>query len=562
VAASLTPASARCSWRREWRTLLPLAGILVAVAVHYGDLRRPGLATGDEALTALRTRGLVEEGHWWTPFYNGAADVHKPPLYYWLAAICGRLTGELDERAVRLPSAASFLGLIAIVHALGRRIYDPWTGLTAAAAVALHPLLLTQSRVGMLDTTMTLFTMAAALFLLKAAEDSRRLHGWGLCVGLALLAKGEAATPVLPASLLFLAAFRRDCFRTRRFHAALLLALTLPAVWFGSQYVLHRAAFLKPHYEDFVRYRFRHDVWRSLFIHRRPLRHLWASWGGMAPLIFAAPFLPWAERPAAAGERRQAIFLLYLLLVTPLLMAGLVRQEKYWYCIPAVAPAAIFGARAVTALWRGRHARPAAVLVCVLLAAGTFLPAAYSGRPFAARGVRAAAAVAAALLAAGGTAPPRRHARAAFLLALALAVASGLSPRNEAVRLHRPMDPTPYRALADTVRALPPTHHPVVVNFRHYPLNTFMFYARCHSVPLREFSRRPCPPGETRYGVLVSGCWEDFLRGLETRPLATLHGFDIVRIANTSAAADIPPPAAMANPAASEETPRGYSSIR
>ncbi|MBP8655820.1 MAG: hypothetical protein WBK37_11480 [Kiritimatiellia bacterium] len=65
---------------RRWLPLGLLALLLLAAAWRGVQVFQPSITTGDEALVALRARGLVEQGHGWTPYWNGAPDVHKPPL--------------------------------------------------------------------------------------------------------------------------------------------------------------------------------------------------------------------------------------------------------------------------------------------------------------------------------------------------------------------------------------------------------------------------------------------------------------------------------------------------
>src|SRR5439155_22318237 len=39
--------------------------------------------------------------------FDDQIELQKPPLYYWLAAACGRVRGEVDASAARLPAAAA-----------------------------------------------------------------------------------------------------------------------------------------------------------------------------------------------------------------------------------------------------------------------------------------------------------------------------------------------------------------------------------------------------------------------------------------------------------------------
>ena len=140
--------------------LILLALILVAAGLRGWRLAPRGIAAGDEALTALRALGLMEHGRWWTPYWNGAPDLHKPPLYYAMVAV-GYCIFGVGTLAIRLPSMAAYLLIIVLAYALGRRIFDPVVGLGAALLTALHPTLAAQACVGMMDTTMIAFSLAA-----------------------------------------------------------------------------------------------------------------------------------------------------------------------------------------------------------------------------------------------------------------------------------------------------------------------------------------------------------------------------------------------------------------
>ena len=159
--------------------------ILVAAGLRGWRLAPRGIAAGDEALTALRALGLMEHGRWWTPYWNGAPDLHKPPLYYAMVAV-GYCIFGVGTLAIRLPSMAAYLLIIVLAYAMGRRIFDPVVGLGAALLTALHPTLAAQACVGMMDTTMIAFSLAAVYLLLRADE-----HPLALPVG-CLLRPGHA----------------------------------------------------------------------------------------------------------------------------------------------------------------------------------------------------------------------------------------------------------------------------------------------------------------------------------------------------------------------------------
>ncbi len=90
-------------WGILWATLW-LA--LVTGAAVWLQLGSTGLLDETEPLFAEAARQMQLTGDWVTPYFNGATRFDKPPLIYWLMAICYQLLG-VNEWAVRLPSALS-----------------------------------------------------------------------------------------------------------------------------------------------------------------------------------------------------------------------------------------------------------------------------------------------------------------------------------------------------------------------------------------------------------------------------------------------------------------------
>jgi len=72
----------------------------------------------------------------------------------------------------------------------------------------------------------------------------------------------------------------------------------------------------------------------------------------------------------------------------------------------------------------------------------------------------------------------------------------------------------------------------LVVNFRHYKLNSLMFYAHQDSVQLKDFCQQPIAPGARYLGVLAGGECREFLRGLAVESLGEYAGYELVVIQN------------------------------
>lgn len=538
---SVSPAPARGRRASHALCLALLLGLCLAVVLGFGNLSQPGLATGDEALTALRSIGLMEQGRGWTPFWNGAPDLHKPPLYYMLVATCYRLLG-IGETAVRLPSVLALLALLGCAFHLGRRGGGtPWAGLASAGLMASHPLLLAQSRVGMLDTTMCLFAALAACALLAAARDSRWYYAWGAGVSGALLTKGDTTFSLLVAPLLLLL-HRRDAFTCRRFYGGLAVAVLPAAVWFGWHAVSYSLPFFRHGVGEVTGLRMNHSLLQS-FLRQETTLTLWRSWGALAPLACGAVLLaPLAARRSSEGHLHVTTWALTAALV-PLALICCVRQQMHWYCLPMVLPLAVLTAVLLTRHARQPGSRLLAFAIPALLLAGTFLPRVFADgvQPaiiWTARGLALTALVAGC---AGRTRPHGSR------LALATAVAVAIAPASASVRLHAPRDAAPFRELA---RLLPAGTAPVVVNFRHYPQNCLMFYSRRDTVQLRSWARQPVQPGGRADAVLQGEGFGALLHDLRRTRLATVGDYRVLSLSNATHAVVRPDGGHSAGPAA------------
>ncbi len=78
---------------------------------------------------------------------------------------------------------------LGLIYLIGRRAYDGWTGLLAAALGALSPFFLFMSGSMMAHATTLAFVLAGTWFLLKGLEDDRLalMLASGVCVGIAFL---------------------------------------------------------------------------------------------------------------------------------------------------------------------------------------------------------------------------------------------------------------------------------------------------------------------------------------------------------------------------------------
>src|SRR5689334_17078788 len=66
-----------------------------------------------EARAAQDAQRILDDGDWLLPrLFDEQVELQKPPLYYWLVAVAGRVRGGVDAVAVRLPAAAAGLATV------------------------------------------------------------------------------------------------------------------------------------------------------------------------------------------------------------------------------------------------------------------------------------------------------------------------------------------------------------------------------------------------------------------------------------------------------------------
>ncbi|MFZ4666313.1 MAG: ArnT family glycosyltransferase, partial [Prochlorotrichaceae cyanobacterium] len=94
----------------------------IAFLWHLGSV---GLVDETEPLFAEAARQMIVRQDWVTPYFNEVQRFDKPPLIYWLMALCYQLFG-VNEWSVRLPSALSAIVLVAIVAYTLVGYGQPW----------------------------------------------------------------------------------------------------------------------------------------------------------------------------------------------------------------------------------------------------------------------------------------------------------------------------------------------------------------------------------------------------------------------------------------------------
>jgi 4-amino-4-deoxy-L-arabinose transferase-like glycosyltransferase len=213
----------------NWLALAWLISICAIAFFWY--LGSTGLVDETEPLFAEAARQMTVTGDWITPYYNEATRFDKPPLIYWLMAICYQLLG-VNEWAARLPSAIAASVLVFFGFYILQRFGFPSPGTAkmpgkettkqrqlllsawlGAALIALNGETIVWARIGVSDMLLTgcMGVSLLCFFAGYARTDKAKgwlaiPNGWYLAFyifsALAVLTKGPVGC-VLPGLIIF-----------------------------------------------------------------------------------------------------------------------------------------------------------------------------------------------------------------------------------------------------------------------------------------------------------------------------------------------------------------------
>lgn len=168
------------------------SGALVLVGALLGVASRTTLWDRDEPRFAVATIEMVQSGNYLFPTFNGAVRPDKPIMIYWLMSVPARLFGT-GEVALRAVSAIAMAIAAFATYAAGRWLFNPRTGLLAAAILVTTPLALVEGSAATADALLLAWiTIALAAFAHAFVHGWRFVHGASLAFafGGALMTKG------------------------------------------------------------------------------------------------------------------------------------------------------------------------------------------------------------------------------------------------------------------------------------------------------------------------------------------------------------------------------------
>jgi 4-amino-4-deoxy-L-arabinose transferase-like glycosyltransferase len=156
-------------WRKLTWLVLGLAAIL-----FFARLGARALWSSEFRWAEIAREMRLTSNYFW-PTINGRLYYDKPLGTYWLVVASTLVTGGMNEAAARLPCAIAGMLAVALLIAIGRRLYDLKTGVVAAFILATSFSFVFFSRHASADVeTIAGELIALALFL----RHERDQDGW------------------------------------------------------------------------------------------------------------------------------------------------------------------------------------------------------------------------------------------------------------------------------------------------------------------------------------------------------------------------------------------------
>ena len=181
----------------RWSDQLWLALALFVIVGTGLGIRDPWPA--DEPRFAALARDMALSHEWLFPRVGGDLYQDKPPLFFWLLAICFKIFGSV-KASFLVPSFLAAGGILFLIYDFGRRSVSREAGLAAALITVCTLQFLMVTRGAQIDATLCFLTTLSLYALLRHCLLGPA-WGWyfvgGFAAGVGIFTKGVGFLPVL-----------------------------------------------------------------------------------------------------------------------------------------------------------------------------------------------------------------------------------------------------------------------------------------------------------------------------------------------------------------------------
>ena len=363
----------------KFRTLFFSLIVFSSFTIFY-NLGSNSLHNRDEALYAIISREMVITGDWLTPHVQGKPCFNKPPLKFWMTALCFRFFGT-SEWVIRFWSASSAVACVFFTVLLAKELFGEkaalWSGFSLATCF--HFIYEHSAKTGEMDAIL-LFFLVSSLYLLIRSEKKPHLLLISLSImGLASLTKNFAGFLPFGIGFLYLLVTRKwRNYSASSIIQSILLFLVISAGWIIAMILIYKQVFFNEFFIQQVYNRATSTEYgmgineaRSLtggilFIGKTILKGFY-PWSLLMP-----PCLAWAffQIPQWRKDVRILPFIWLVSFGTILLFF---KNKLHWYLLPMYPAAAILIGKFFTDAFSETKISWRNTLSCVFLSYGFFL---------------------------------------------------------------------------------------------------------------------------------------------------------------------------------------------
>ena len=341
-----------------------------------------------ESRRAEIARNMLETGAWMVPQLSGEAKLTKPPLYFWMVALCSLKTG-VNEFTARLPSAAFGIATVIVTFLLGSLLFNRRAGLLSALALLVTNIFTGQSRFAEMESMLCCFIIGSIYFFCRGYYDPARGKRWFALffamMGLGTLTKGPFAFtfPLIPITLYLFIYKEQRLLLSRPFLSGLKYFFIILLPWL---------LVIAWRYPDFAFVVIGETVARFYtegYGHIEPFYYYVLVSGPLLfPWIFFFPFSLWLAFSDRLKSRRKENMFLILWLFANVLFLSFSKAKRDFYLTPLAPAAALLIGSTWGALWiwlREKISYDKTLLTRIFFIAGALLAglAFVAGNPFA-----------------------------------------------------------------------------------------------------------------------------------------------------------------------------------
>lgn len=330
-----------------------------ALIMEYMDLHDP-----TEARYASIAQEMYLSGDWLTPKLPMPHGVEpylgKPPLHFWLTAICYSLLG-VDEWQSRLPSIIAAISLLIATYFFAKHLYGVDSAKASALILLSAPLFYFIAGACVIDMTLTAFVTLGVIFFYIFIKNPKKhiafCYASAVFASLAFLTKGPIGLVLIGLPFLLWSSIRRDFYWLK----------LVPWIYSGGLFLLISAPWF------LLNERINSGSLEYFFFNENFGRFLLKNYGdrygsghqhffGMSWLMLAGAFAPWSavlvfvlyktglKRSWEWLKENEEIFFIFCWSVSAALFFTFARQLHILYILPSLPPLAILTAKILAPL--------------------------------------------------------------------------------------------------------------------------------------------------------------------------------------------------------------------